>query len=81
MPDWRKEPAVLLPLFYFITSHEERAGDAQPGEERTMQEPRCNCTGLEGSHRKDGDRVLNRVCGGRRRGDGIQLQEVNLGFI
>lgn len=69
-----------LPLFYFITSHEGRVGDAQPGEEKAMGRPRCDHAGREGFHRKDGDRVPSRVWDGRRE-DGFQLQEVRLGCI
>ena len=30
---------------------------------------------LKGSYRKEGDRLLSRVCGGRTRGNGFKLKE------
>ena len=36
---------------------------------------------LEGSYRKEGDRLFSRVCDDRKRRQGFKLKEVDLGWI
>ena len=49
--------------------------DLQHGKGRLWGELRAACQYLEGNYRKEGDRLLSRVCCYRRRGNGFKLKE------